>query len=38
MVIDQTFEGSTWLNGKKRPNMRGLQLLKEIFDIKTMLR
>jgi len=38
MVIDQAFEGGAWLGGKKRPNLGGLQLLKEVFDIKTMLK
>jgi hypothetical protein len=33
MVVDQTFEG-----GRKRPNLGGLQLLKDVLDIKTMLK
>jgi len=38
MVVDQTFERGAWLGGKKRPNLRSFQLLKEIYDIKTMLK
>jgi hypothetical protein len=36
MVIDQTFEGGAWLDGRKRPNLGGLQLLQGVLDIKTM--
>jgi hypothetical protein len=38
MVVDETFEGSAWFNGRKRPNLEGFQLLKEVIDIKTMLK
>jgi hypothetical protein len=38
MVVDQTFKGGAWLNDKKKPNLGGLQLLKEVPNIKTMLK
>jgi hypothetical protein len=38
MVVDQTFEGGPWPSGKKSPNLRDLQLLKEVLAIKTMLK
>jgi hypothetical protein len=38
MVVDQTFEGGAWLSGRKRPNLGGLQLLKKVLNIKTMLK
>jgi hypothetical protein len=38
MVVDQTFERGAWLSGKKRLNLGGFQLLKEVLDIKTMLK
>jgi hypothetical protein len=38
MVVDQAFKGGAWLNGKKRSNLGSLQLLKEVLDIKTMLK
>jgi hypothetical protein len=38
MVVDQTFEGGAWLGGKKRSNLGGLRLLKEIINVKIMLK
>jgi hypothetical protein len=38
MVVDKTFERGAWLSGNKRPNMGGLQLLKEVLDVNTMLK
>jgi hypothetical protein len=41
MVVDQTFDNKHLKevhNDKKEPNMRGFQLLNEVFDIKTMLK
>jgi hypothetical protein len=38
MVVDQVFERDAWFGGKKRPNLGSLQLLKEVFNIKTMLK
>jgi hypothetical protein len=38
MVVNQAFEGGAWLGGKKRPNIGSLQLLKEVLDIKSMLK
>jgi hypothetical protein len=35
MVVDQTFEGGAWFNGRKGQNMGGPQFLKEVLDIKT---
>jgi hypothetical protein len=37
MVFDQAFEGGAWLVSQKKANLEGLQLLKEVLDIKTML-
>jgi hypothetical protein len=38
MVVDQAFEGGAWLGGKKVQTLGGLQLLKEVLNIKTMLK
>jgi hypothetical protein len=38
MVFNQAFEGNAWLGGRKRPNLGGLQLPKEVPDLKTMLK
>jgi hypothetical protein len=38
MVVHQTFERDAWFSGKKGQNLGGFQLLKEVFDIKTMLK
>jgi hypothetical protein len=32
MVVDQSFERGAWFNGKKNPNLKGLQLSKKVFE------